>query len=231
MLRKLFKEWWTMPFENAKTLQGHTSMMSFSAMGRTSSFVAGIMYSLTALTFTGSGWTSITCPKYCTFSCPNWHFFSFTVEPVSWSWLKIAHRCPRCSPASLGLVGYYRPQFVPIAAPLSDLTRKDNSQNVEWGVVQQTAFQHKDALIDTPVLSCEPNEALHTADLYIGEKSWGCSQPAGWIRGGAPCCICQSKATASRNELFDNRGVPSHCMGSEMVQHISVWSTVVRWRP
>ena len=58
--------------------------------------------------------------------------------------------------AFLGLVGYYRrfiPQFASIAAPLSDLTRKAKSQNVEWGAAQQTAFQHlKDVLIDTPVL-------------------------------------------------------------------------------
>lgn len=132
--------------------------------------------------------------------------------------------------AFLGLVGYYRcfiPQF---AAPLSDLTKKSKSQNVEWGAAQQTAFQHlKDALIDTPVLRvADPTKPyILQTSRCIGERSWGCSQPVGWTGGGAACCIHQLKATALRNELFDNReGVLSHCMGSEILQHIPVWSSV-----
>ena len=135
--------------------------------------------------------------------------------------------------AFLGLVGYYRcfiPQFASIAAPLSDLTKKSKSQNVEWGAAQQTAFQHlKDALIDIPVLRVADSTKpyiLQTSQC-IGERSWGCSQPVGWTGGGTPCCIHQSKATASRNELFDNKeGVLSHCMGSKILQHIPVWSSV-----
>ena len=86
---------------------------------------------------------------------------------------------------------------------------------------KQPSSTLKDALNDTPVLK------VHTADRCIGERSWGGSQRVGWTGGGAPCCIRQSKATASRNELFDNReGVLSHCMGSEIFQHIPVWSSV-----
>ena len=46
--------------------------------------------------------------------------------------------------AFLGLVGYYH-QFIPgcatIAAPLTDLTRKGQSNQVNWGDDQEAAFQ------------------------------------------------------------------------------------------
>ena len=43
----------------------------------------------------------------------------------------------------LGLVNYYRahiPLFAAISAPLSDLTRKGQPNNVQWGEAQERAF-------------------------------------------------------------------------------------------
>ena len=45
-------------------------------------------------------------------------------------------------PSFMGLAGYYRdfiPNFAAIAAPLSDLTRKDQPNKVEWSEAQQKA--------------------------------------------------------------------------------------------
>ena len=54
----------------------------------------------------------------------------------------------------LGLAGYYRqfiPQFARIAAPLTNLTRKDHP--FAWTLREGEAFQHlKDALIRAPIL-------------------------------------------------------------------------------
>ena len=56
----------------------------------------------------------------------------------------------------LGLVGYYRdfiPNFASIAVPLTELTRKDQSNEVKWGPVHQSAFdQLKAAVTKEPVL-------------------------------------------------------------------------------
>lgn len=44
----------------------------------------------------------------------------------------------------MGLAGYYRdfiPNFAAIAAPLSDLTRKGQTNKVEWGEAQERAYQ------------------------------------------------------------------------------------------
>ena len=58
--------------------------------------------------------------------------------------------------AFLGLVGYYRrfiPNFAAIAAPLTDLTRKGQPNQVHWSEVQETAFQQlKDTLTRGPLL-------------------------------------------------------------------------------
>jgi len=45
----------------------------------------------------------------------------------------------------MGLAGYYRdfiPNFAPLAAPLSDLTRKGQPNKVEWGEAQEKAYQN-----------------------------------------------------------------------------------------
>ena len=56
----------------------------------------------------------------------------------------------------LGLVGYYRdfiPHFSSIATPLTDLTRKDRSNQVEWKPEHQKAFdQLRDAMNREPIL-------------------------------------------------------------------------------
>ena len=59
--------------------------------------------------------------------------------------------------AFLGLVGYYYRRFIPgfaaIAAPLTDLTRKGQSNQVNWGDDQEAAFQRlKCHLTSAPVL-------------------------------------------------------------------------------
>ncbi|KAL1276794.1 hypothetical protein QQF64_036417 [Cirrhinus molitorella] len=58
--------------------------------------------------------------------------------------------------AFLGLAGYYRcfiPNFSSLAAPLTDLTRKGQSEKVPWGPAEEEAFQHiKKALTSEPVL-------------------------------------------------------------------------------
>ena len=56
----------------------------------------------------------------------------------------------------IGLAGYYRdfiPNFAAIAAPLSDLTRKDQPNKVEWGEGQEKAYQTiKSYLTSEPIL-------------------------------------------------------------------------------
>ena len=56
----------------------------------------------------------------------------------------------------LGLVGYYRdfiPHFSSIATPLTDLTRKDRSNQVEWKPEHQQAFdQLREAMNREPIL-------------------------------------------------------------------------------
>ena len=59
--------------------------------------------------------------------------------------------------AFLGLVGYYRrfvPQFADVAAPLTDLTKKNMPDNVQWTSDCEEAFQElKSALLQRPVLA------------------------------------------------------------------------------
>ena len=54
------------------------------------------------------------------------------------------------------LAGYYRdfiPNFAAVAAPLSDLTRKEQPSKVEWGDAQEKAFQTiKILLASDPIL-------------------------------------------------------------------------------
>ena len=56
----------------------------------------------------------------------------------------------------MGLGGYYRdfiPKFAALAAPLSDLTRKRQTNKVEWGEAQEKAYQSiKSLLTKEPVL-------------------------------------------------------------------------------
>ena len=56
----------------------------------------------------------------------------------------------------MGLAGYYRdfiPNFVKIAAPLSDVTRKGQPHKVEWGEAQEKAYQTiKSYLTSEPIL-------------------------------------------------------------------------------
>lgn len=58
--------------------------------------------------------------------------------------------------AFLGLARYYKrfvPNFASIAAPLSDKTRKGESNNVVWEDAQDTAFKtHKEKLVQAPIL-------------------------------------------------------------------------------
>lgn len=62
--------------------------------------------------------------------------------------------------AFLGLVGYYRrfiPKFSSVAAPLSDLTKKNKANQVVWLEECQAAFTKlKQALVEAPVLQ-NPN--------------------------------------------------------------------------
>lgn len=55
----------------------------------------------------------------------------------------------------LGLVSYYRkfiPNFASVAAPLTDLTRKNQPKKVDWGEVQDIAFQQlKKHLMNYPI--------------------------------------------------------------------------------
>ena len=56
----------------------------------------------------------------------------------------------------MSLAGYYRdfiPNFVKIAAPLSDVIRKGQPQKVEWGEAQEKAYQTiKSYLTSEPIL-------------------------------------------------------------------------------
>lgn len=61
----------------------------------------------------------------------------------------------------LGLAGYYRrfiPQFATLTANLTDLTRKNNPNKIEWTQTLDDDFTAlKDRLMGEPVLMC-PNE-------------------------------------------------------------------------
>jgi hypothetical protein len=56
----------------------------------------------------------------------------------------------------LGLIGYYQkfiPNFASIAAPLTDLTKKNQPNKVSWGDAQEVAFQElKQHLMNYPIL-------------------------------------------------------------------------------
>jgi len=57
----------------------------------------------------------------------------------------------------LGLAGYYRdfiPNFVAVAAPLSDLTRKGQQNMVDWGEAQERAYRTIKKEIDTQSSIC-----------------------------------------------------------------------------
>ena len=62
----------------------------------------------------------------------------------------------------LGLAGYYRrfiPQFVKIAAPLTNLTRKDTP--FTWSLREGEAFQQlKDVLLHAPMLQLADSERI-----------------------------------------------------------------------
>ena len=60
----------------------------------------------------------------------------------------------------MGLAGYYRdfiPKFTALAAPLSDLTRKGQPNKVEWGEVQEKAYQSIKALLTKEPVHCLPD--------------------------------------------------------------------------
>ncbi|XP_041467568.1 uncharacterized protein LOC121417899 [Lytechinus variegatus] len=79
--------------------------------------------------------------------------------------------------AFLGLAGYYRkfiPNFATIAAPLTDLTKKNGPNKVEWGPIEERAFQTlKSRLTSSPILHL-PNQdepyilATDASDVGIG---------------------------------------------------------------
>jgi len=56
----------------------------------------------------------------------------------------------------LGLIGYYRkfiPNFAAIAVPLTDLTKKDQPSQLEWGEAQYRAFENlKSHTVNPPIL-------------------------------------------------------------------------------
>ena len=56
----------------------------------------------------------------------------------------------------LGLIGYYRkfiPNFAAIAVPLTDLTKKDQPNQLQWGEAQDRAFENfKSHFVNPPIL-------------------------------------------------------------------------------
>ncbi|XP_072166477.1 uncharacterized protein [Diadema setosum] len=79
--------------------------------------------------------------------------------------------------AFLGLAGYYRkfiPNFAAIAAPLSDLTKKDRANRVDWGPLEEQAFNTlKSRLTSSPILHLPDHEspfilATDASDVGIG---------------------------------------------------------------
>ena len=56
----------------------------------------------------------------------------------------------------LGLTGYYRrfiPNYSKVAVPLSDLTKKGQSNKVKWGEAQEKSYQNlKSLLVKPPIL-------------------------------------------------------------------------------
>lgn len=88
----------------------------------------------------------------------------------------------------LSLVGYYQhfiPQFVAIAAPLTDLTRKVKPHKMEWGADQERAFQQlKHLLIQGPILRvANPSRPYilqaDASDLGLGAVLSQCDEDGG----------------------------------------------------
>ena len=60
----------------------------------------------------------------------------------------------------LGLTGYYRafiPHYAALAAPLTDLTRKNQPNKVVWGDAQEKAFKSLKQMVSTPPILRLPN--------------------------------------------------------------------------
>ena len=95
----------------------------------------------------------------------------------------------------LGLVGYYRrfvPQFAALTAKLTDSTRKDRPNKVNWtSELQHDFIERKKALTSEPVLACpnwDTTFILHTdtsgrgIGAELSEKdSHGCERPTAFF--------------------------------------------------
>lgn len=77
----------------------------------------------------------------------------------------------------LGLVGWYRrfiPNFSEKAAPLTELTRKNQPHKVEWTNGCETAFKTlKDSLCQEPVLLSLDFEKPFTVQTDVSERGLG----------------------------------------------------------
>ena len=82
----------------------------------------------------------------------------------------------------LGLAGYYRrfiPQFATLTANLTDLTRKEQPNKVEWTPVLASDFQTlKTQLLRNQFSSALMRTSNSLSKRCIGEGNWDSAKPA-----------------------------------------------------
>ena len=99
---------------------------------------------------------------------------------------------------------------------------------MEWGVAQQTAFQHlKDVLIDTAVLRVANPMKPYIVQTDASERGLGAVLSKVDAQGEEHPVAFTSRKLLPREINYSTReGMPSHCMGIEILQHISVRSSI-----
>ena len=99
----------------------------------------------------------------------------------------------------LGLAGYYRrfiPQFAKIAAPLTNLTRKNTP--FTWSLREGEAFQHlKDVLLHAPVLQLADPERKFFVTTNASDFAIGAVLSQVWDDGEHPIAYESRKLNAA----------------------------------
>ena len=104
----------------------------------------------------------------------------------------------------MGLAGYYRdfmPNFVAIAVPLSDLTRKGQPNKFEWGEAQQKAYQtSKSYLTSEPILPLPDPAKTYFLNMDASNSGIGAVLMQKQDEKLFPVCYASKKLTsAERN--------------------------------